>query len=377
MKTRIMLCAASVLVFAACDSNQGKGGNRLNVATFNTGLARGYVLYASERSTLIGQAVSDLGVDILCLQEVWRPADVTAIQQGALAKLPESFFLEPLTEEGIAGASCTEEDRAPLEICARKNCPVPADELANCVLKLCNAEFNAVTPPCQACLVRNVGEELDAMIENCTTMSGSYSYNGSFGIGLLSKRKLEDRDHLVLDSTGNRRAILYATVNTAGFGKVHLFCTHLTSIFTAIDYTGTQGSWKQEQFNQMGWLIDFMDSKVVGDELVLLMGDLNSGPAGEGFAGEAEENFQILANAMDPSPYLSGPSPACTFCEDNTLVQEDKDRGIVVDHILYRNFPGQASAQRILDAPISLQYRGETLSTFLSDHYGLKVTLTP
>jgi len=64
MKTRIMLCAASVLVFAACDSNQGKGGNRLNVATFNTGLARGYVLYASERSTLIGQAVSDLGVDI-------------------------------------------------------------------------------------------------------------------------------------------------------------------------------------------------------------------------------------------------------------------------------------------------------------------------
>ena len=373
MKARIMLGVGMGFLLMACGGEKGE----LDLATFNAGLARGYVLYASERATRIGQAVSELGVDVLCLQEVWRPADVTLVQRDTARSLPESFFLDPLTEVGIAGASCTEEDRAPLEVCARRDCPVPADELANCVLKACNAEFNAVTAPCQACLVRNVGEELDAMIENCTTMSGSYAYNGSFGIGLLAKQKLEDRDHLVLDSTGNRRAILYATIDTAGFGKVHLFCTHLTSIFTGIDYTGTQGSWEQEMANQMGWLVDFMDSKVAGDELVLLMGDLNSGPAGESFSGEAEANFQILASAMEPEPYTSGPDPKCTFCADNTLVQEDKDRGNVIDHILYRNFAGQASAQRILDAPITLEYRGQNISTFLSDHYGVRATLTP
>ena len=64
------VCAA-VSVGCGSDSS-GVNGTVVKVATFNAGLARGYVDHAALRFDAQLSALSELdSVDILCLQEVW------------------------------------------------------------------------------------------------------------------------------------------------------------------------------------------------------------------------------------------------------------------------------------------------------------------
>ena len=52
-------------------------------------------------------------------------------------------------------------------------------------------------------------------------------------------------------STFNRRAVLHAELDTAALGTVHVFCTHLTAIFSSIPWPKPEGSWQEEQLAQI------------------------------------------------------------------------------------------------------------------------------
>ncbi|MEZ5169261.1 MAG: endonuclease/exonuclease/phosphatase family protein [Acidimicrobiia bacterium] len=207
-----------------------------------------------------------------------------------------------------------------------------------------------------------------------------YAYGGTFGIGILTDQEIVDEDTLVMDSSLNRRAVIYAELETDQIGTVHVFATHLSAIFSDIPYPdgGGREAWAQEQADQIETMNAYIDEKVDDDSPVLLMGDFNTGPAGDTFTAEFEENYDALVAGRDyDNAYTDDESATCTFCNDNTLVDAEGEGGVTIDHILVSGFDGTVETQRIFDEPVSVAVDGEDVMMNLSDHYGLLATLTP
>jgi endonuclease/exonuclease/phosphatase family metal-dependent hydrolase len=343
----------------------------LDVVTFNAGLARGFVDLAEERAPLVADAVAALDADVVAVQEVWEPRDVEALIAAAKDDFPEQWFLDPAPETA-AGAACPEGELDALETCTRTACAgVAQDQLANCVLTSCGAEFGALSPTCQTCCAANIGASLDEIITTCEAAAQRYAYGGSFGIGLLSKHPIVSREAIVFESSLNRRAVLHAVLDIEKIGPVHVFATHLSPVFADVPYPG-EGSWAAEQRAQIERLVALIAEKVPTGEPVVVLGDLNTGPAGPGFAAEVPENFALLPAAGLAVPYVdAAPDPACTFCAENPLVGgADDDVSVLIDHVLTRSLEATEVA-RVLDQPVTVG----TGESRLSDHYGVAVTL--
>jgi endonuclease/exonuclease/phosphatase family metal-dependent hydrolase len=345
--------------------------SRLTLVTFNAGLARGFVDLAAERAPLVADAVAALDADVVALQEVWAPEDVQAVATAVQDGFPGQCFLEPAPETAGAPA-CPPPESDALESCARNACSgVGPDQLAGCVLDSCGAEYGALSGGCQACLAANIGGSLDEVVASCASATEVYAYGGSFGIGLLSRRPIETWDETVLDSSLNRRAVIHAVIDVDG-SSLHVFATHLSPIFDDIPFPG-EGSWEAEQRAQIERLLALIEERVPTGEPVVVLGDLNTGPALPGVAAEAADNFELLRAAGLAAPYVdSPPQPACTFCAENPLVGgTDDDDSVLIDHVLVGGLEATAVA-RILDQPVTV---GATESR-LSDHYGVEVTVS-
>ena len=377
----------ALVVAAACgggDDDAGEGGSTstsetsasLELVTFNAGLARGFVDLAEVRVDPVAEAIAGLEADVVALQEVWEPEDVDRIRSAAeAAGFTEALFLDPAPETSGEPA-CHDDELAGTEACVRASCAgVPDDQLADCVLSSCGAEFGGLCETCQTCLGANVGQPLDTVLQTCQSGAATYAYEGSFGIGLLSRLPVLESDHLVLDSSLNRRAVLHAVVDAGDLGEVHVFATHLSAVFADIPYPG-EGTWADEQATQIRRLLELVDERVGEGEPVVILGDLNTGPATTTLAGEVPENFQLLLDAGFEAPYLDGDEPPCTFCADNPLVGgADDDASVAIDHILVRDLPGDAQAERILDAEVTVEGAEGPTATRLSDHYGVATTI--
>ncbi|MCZ7531541.1 MAG: hypothetical protein M5U31_15115 [Acidimicrobiia bacterium] len=207
-----------------------------------------------------------------------------------------------------------------------------------------------------------------------------FAYGGTFGIGVLTNQEIVDQDTLYLESSLNRRAVIYAELDTEQIGTVHVFATHLSAIFSDIPFPGGGGpeAWQQEQADQIETMQAFIDEKVDDENPVLLMGDFNTGPGGNGYSAEAVENYDALvAGGPYDNPYVDDSSAACTFCNDNTLVDDEGSDGFLIDHVLVRDFDGTVDVERIYDENVSVVVEGEEVMMNLSDHFGLLATLTP
>jgi endonuclease/exonuclease/phosphatase family metal-dependent hydrolase len=377
---------ALALVAVACGDDSSSTGAATGeegtaVVTYNAGLADGFVDYARERSPLVLGAIGDLDAEVVFVQEVWDPEDVTALTDEVADRYPTSFFLDPMPDDpGAAaeGPACPLDESQPLEDCVRARCAdVPADQLADCVLEGCGAELSATCPECQACLASNVGSSIDAAISACAEGSGAYAYDGAFGIGFLAREPFVEQDSLVLESSLNRRAVLYARVDDPDLGTLHLFGTHLSAAFSDVPFPG-EGSWEQEQAAQIQTMRDWIDTKTGGEGTVIMLGDFNTGPEGALFAAEVEPNYESLVAGGWANTYLEalGDEAECTFCAANPLVGDDAP-DVVIDHVLVTGHGGDLETARILDGEVEVQVDGEAVTTALSDHYGLRVVLLP
>ena len=354
---------------------------RVKAATYNLGLALGFVDAATERAPLTIAAAAEIDVDVLCVQEVWTPADVQSLRSAAATSLPNTVFPDPQPDSDPGQAACGDSDQAALDTlrsCVDGSCAdVCSDQLVNCVLTECVAELVAVPTVCQTCLQANVGKPLDDMLAACNSGSEAYAYGGSFGIGLLTHLPLSATEELVLQSTTSRRAVIYGELDTV-LGPVHAFCTHLTAGLSSVEYQGAYGSWEEEQAAQVTELVAFVDQKAGADGMVLLMGDLNTGPAGERYTAEVPANYDRFSAAGLSNPYLTPGNEPCTFCNTNPLVDgaADDSESVVIDHLLLRNMPAQAWAERILDQDVPLpEYCGGPATLKYSDHYGVRAHL--
>jgi len=344
--------------------------------TYNAGLAVGFVPAAEARTEAIGPALAELDADVICVQEVWSPEQVAAVQAATEGSFPHQYFPEPSQDDdAFCGKGQLDslitclDDAACTDLCV--------DEVDDCLFAECGAPFLLLPDDCMRCAMANVGESPDEVVARCEVDPVSYAYDGSFGIGLISRYPLIDVQQEVFASTTNRRAVVGATIEAAQ-GDLSVYCTHLTAVFDTIPYPRETGGWAEEQAQQLGTLNAFVnDTKV---SRVVLMGDLNTGPAINGMDGEAPENWSLIADDGWTAPYLDLDDPQCTYCADNPLLagSADDDASRIIDHVLVQGFSEVVSAERVLDSPLpDTESCGVAYDpAALSDHYGVAATVS-
>lgn len=352
----------------------------VRIATFNAGLASGYEPYVSERKLQIEVALSEKAqaLDIMCVQEYWDERDWNDLVAATASELPHVLRRPP--EPGPA--SCTTAELDPLVACLGSQCAgATGQELVSCALDRCGEEVTALSSGCAACVTKDLELPLDQIYQGCTSGAGGAGnpddtpalFGGTFDVGLLSRHSFLEHDSKRLDAFLVRVAVLYGKIATAA-GDLHVFCTHLTSEIGDWKYGGSHGSWSQENAFEAQQLAEYVSEKAGDGAPVLILGDLNTGPAADGIDAEWPESFAALTGAGFAAPFLSQSDASCTLCPDNTLRSPDS-RPKLVDHVLVRGFAGSSTVERFFTYPASVPVQGTSMSMHLSDHYGLQATL--
>lgn len=341
------------------------------VASFNAGLATGFVPGTDSRLPQIASALAAVDADVICLQEVWTPEQVAAVEDAVADVFPHRYFPAPSQS---SDASCAPGDLDTLLTCLQDNCDSTCvDDVPTCAFSACGVPFVLLPKDCMRCAMANVGNDPAEVATLCESDPVEFAYGGSYGTGILSKKPLSDVSEHVFASTSNRRGVTHATVE---FGvPVDLYCTHLTAVFDTIPYPRDEGGWAVEQLDQVDELLAFLDE--TGGDHRVLVGDFNAGPSlpDADIESEALESYQQLTEAGLADPYVDLDG-RCTFCASNPiLTQQGETTDVLIDHVLTVGMTASA-ATRILDGEISADSCAYDLSTAaLSDHYGIAVTL--
>ena len=403
MKRLLSILMALVLLAACSDDGDGSDTNNAAnnaannsgpatdvLATYNVGLARGFVDYAAERVQPVAESVAALDADVVCIQEAWIHQDddgawvddqITTIIEQASESYPHSYW-ERTTAPADATAGCTTEEAGPLQACVQESCAdVAPGELAGCALSNCGAEFNATSSECQTCIAGELGNPLDEIIATCTgDGSASYSYDGHNGLLLLSKHPLTDTEYVDLPAVLVWRSALHATVDLPDVGPTDVYCTHLTAdLSNSIAYPsdGTFATYEEEQAGQIAALNDWIDETAQTGQIAL-MGDLNTGPevASAEVAAEFPQNYELLLDAGLTNLYPTLEDATCTYCLDNPLIEAGEVGGKIIDHVLVQGLE-TVSASRIFDATQTITTSDGPMELPPSDHYGVRVTVAP
>ncbi len=360
---------ALLTVFAAgCGKSEP-----LTFTTYNAGLAVAFVPSANERAPVVADAVAKLESDVICLQEVWLPEHVAMFESAAKGSFEHTYFPDAQQTQMTAPA-CAPGELDSLVECLGVDCgAVCDDELVDCLFDSCPLDFFQLSKTCSMCVQAHVGTaEADEVEATCTAGGIEYAYGGSFGTGFLSKHPIKV-DEEVFFSTTNRRSVLHAVIETPD-GDVDAWCTHLTAGLSLIPYPREEGSWETEQADQAALLADFLKD---APDPVVLMGDLNNGPATKDADEEFLANYETILGAGLTSPFVDEDG-ACTFCPENLLSSVDSDEtGKLIDHVMIRGFEEkELSVKRELDKSLTVESCGVDGPGNYSDHFGVSVTIT-
>ncbi len=367
------------------NTNNNTGEPKVTLTTYNVGLAAGFVPYAADRLAPVAEALTQDPSDVLCLQEVWTDDEIDAIEAATSDSFPHSYVFK--TENTETNAGCTPEEVTPLETCFEANCAdIPQDELATCGLTNCGDEFSSTTSACQSCIAANLDKPLEGIIMACEGGGPKFAYGGHNGLMLLSRHPLADTEHMQMPSVLTQRSALRATVQIPDMDALQVTCTHLAADLD-INYPedGEAGSFEAEQASQIDLVMTWIDeSGFTGN--TFLLGDMNTGAAkaDADINAELPDNFKKFTDAGWTSPFADSDDALCTFCTDNTVVGGADDKGgVLIDHILIPTSQTDtvSSVSRVYDQlqPIEVNTgtETETLDLHLSDHYGVRIEVTP
>jgi len=349
------------------------------MGTYNAGLAPIDVPYATERAPEVIDALSATPLDLLCVQEFWLEMDWSAMSTATEEQWPHTQRLPADPVDAL----CTPAEFEPLQVCVDESCPdLSGEALSDCALDSCLTEIGALSAGCAGCLITEVegGADVESLRAACLGGSGgadveTFIYDGAYDTGILTSAPVLAQESFVLDSYLYRASIDYMLVDTP-LGELHAFCTHLASDVAEFEYRGDFDSWEGEQAHQIEQLIDFIDQKTADSDLVVVLGDLNTGPAIEAhdIAPEWPSHYDRLIESGLTDPYADSDDVACTYCPDNTFNDPESD-GTLIDHILIRGFDGRISTERFMTGVVTITVEGQDVTTNLSDHYGLIMTL--
>lgn len=334
------------------------------VATFNAGLARGWVKYADARRPAIHEALARAEVDLLCVQEYWATEDYVALLKATSKRLPVQHRATARRSQG----ACTPQTLASIERCAMDACSDRDQALVSCVTERCKESARGASRACMQCLAGRAvaGKELAGCAEDLAVPTREILPAG--GVALLSAQPIAARDVLTLASPLLDRLVLYARLDDTPLGTVDVFCTHLTTPLP-VDLPGMAPAINRHQVES---LLAFVESKMPPG-VTLVLGDLNNGPAiGQAIRGHYPSHYALLPEAGFVNPHASSHGVACTRCDANPLVGGRGDGGVLIDHVLVKGHTGSARATRWLDEPT---VPVGAVQVPPSDHYGVRTTL--
>lgn len=336
-----------------------------NIISYNAGLAHGAVALADERTPKIIEALRQATADVICLQEVWTDDDVEAVRRGLEQTYPHSFR-ERTVDTSEKTTPCGVMDAVNLDSCVSKECSPKGISAEECVAPggPCTASYASINNSCKLCLAANTAEGWRCAIFGAQ----AYANAGRNGLLLLSRRPLKRARYTPFDTLLVKRGVITAEID----GHT-VQCTHMSSDLAVVPYPATGrtfADWQEEHLAQLS----VIEAQSKRGRCTVLLGDLNAGLAGEGLADELPFNFVKILEAGFVEPW---DTPECTWCDDNPLAGGTANRQL--DHILLRDCPASAltSYERVMDQPITVVSEGNTLDTRLSDHYGLKLTVSP
>jgi endonuclease/exonuclease/phosphatase family metal-dependent hydrolase len=372
-------------------SLSGETRASLRVATFNAGLAVGVLPHVSERSERVARALGELDVDVLCVQELWRESDWRSVARATASSLPHAIRAEP--EPEALPFACSKQEVAPIDSCVRRECAATnartqgSEQAAACAIQHCSHLAWQISRPCLRCLTRDPLRSLDDIEATCIGKDervrrsaddrGDPTLGASYGIALFTNVRVLEHDLLRLETEHHPRGVLYTKLETAALGEAHVFCTHLTPVMRNVPHP-RGGSWVRHQSRQMDELVRFVERKAPADALVLVLGDLNAGPAaGSVASARSVAQYQRLLDRGFHNPYLERGAARCTHCTANPVAGGQGTGGSIIDHVLVRGPAHALRAERIFDEPLVLDVGGKRVRTALSDHYGVLVELEP
>jgi len=105
-------------------------------------LAPTFVPLTNERAEPLKDAISNHRTDVICLEKVWLPEHVEAIQKAAENRFPYAYSIPP-EQKFTDQAACTETEIDPLVSCIEDHCPNMTVVDAICVLANCSIENEA------------------------------------------------------------------------------------------------------------------------------------------------------------------------------------------------------------------------------------------
>jgi endonuclease/exonuclease/phosphatase family metal-dependent hydrolase len=358
----------------------------LDVETWNVGLAHGFVDDATARLPAILESLNEADVDLICLQEVWAPADRERIRDALNANYRYIHAPDVGQKKASTAPACKKDDifgEDKFVSCLLGDCSgTSGDEKTNCIIDNCGPVLDALKtakPECANALMAQVGKSSAVAMWNILRpirKTGLYAYGGSDGLMLASKVPLTNRRIVDFSdiATLNRRRALVADVDVGGV-PVTVACTHLTAdLSTIAPYPGTFPSWGDENLAQVEQLLKEVD----GAPATVLLGDFNCGPTVEalGLAGELEASCEAVTAAGYSDPAIEQ-WPGCTWCQDNTLNASGKAEhyNALIDHIFLRNLHAvQGGVSH--DGVVQIKAKGGPRPSSLSDHYGYRITLS-
>ena len=347
--------------------------------TFNSGLGPGLdVPYATPRLAPVAQAVAAAPWTVLCLDETWTDADHDAVI--AALGLPADQIVTADTKglnEDPADRCATGELDAGLA-CMRSQCAsVPDEDVTMCASNQCQAEGFTLYeqyPHCFNCVLASAGKNADQIQQTCEGPGDSRMFGGRNGVILASRVPLRNVETIQLPSSTANRVGLFATVDLGGV-PVEVACTHLTGVVGFIDPPDKSfARWQDEMKAQLQLLSDKLAARANGGPQ-LLLGDLNTGPKYTGDQKpDTPEVWDFIASLGFSDPAGETDPSICSRCQGN-LASPTGDR-YLIDHVLAR---GAAKlkpecAEQVFDQPVTLtDLTGKTVTTSLSDHYGISV----
>ncbi|KPJ86001.1 hypothetical protein AMJ57_00815 [Parcubacteria bacterium SG8_24] len=353
-----------------------------SAVTYNVGLAPGIVAQTTPRTSHVAQALADLDADVLCLQEVWTPEALQAIQTALDLPAEQMMYVDTRGEGETGQDRCTMSQIAPMLQCVHEECGgLPDEEITTCALAECRGSgvglyFSARR--CLNCMIASAGLSIGEIVESCVLGQGrSRLYGGSNGVVLLSRYPLRNREIIRLPSSGANRVALIAEIDGPGAEPIEVACSHLSSKSYVSPTHPRFDDWNDEQREQLHLISERLRRRA-GGRPALFLGDMNFG-ASDGrdlddhlpgqFYESARLGFESFAAAADP--------PFCSSCEGNTL--RDSDRSHLIDHVLLRDVTGGTDlipvcVERLFDRPVTIiGHGGKRVRIHLSDHYGVRV----
>jgi endonuclease/exonuclease/phosphatase family metal-dependent hydrolase len=382
----ILSCSGAVAAPPACsdpgDHGDDGGGPKppaLTLTTFNVGLAPGLSPLVAERGAAVIEAIATEAaaadaseLRVFCGQEFWVEEQWAALVGATAESMPNAIRM-PATP-GVG--RCSPEELEPLGVCLATSCDVPEEEILACGQAECAAEVAAISGACLPCVVDNVGSGLEQVAAACINPDAGPDerepaiYGGTVDVGMLTNARVTTSDTRELDSYFVRAGVLYAALDVGTAADLHVFCTHLGSPLPGIPYQGAHGDYEGEQNAQITELLAFIDEKTDDGGKIVLLGDLNTGPAADGLSPEFPQHFARLLDAGFESPALES-APFCTWCAGNSWLPDDT-LSSMIDHVLLRGPHAAVATAVAFSNPVTIEGLPEPVH--LSDHFGSRAS---